>query len=166
MPDDKFSDASQNPPVDGVPPQAAAGDRKPNGEAPEEPVPDVSAKPASRKGAKAKAYKPSSDTEPETTFERAESLPDEAQAAPEPPPLQEAADLDELLSSAIAPDDEDVDLAEAELGPPSYVTVLRRTSPPQMIPIRIFPKSVGVATVYMLSLKREAQDDGDLDTIP
>jgi hypothetical protein len=103
-------------------------------------------------------------TEPETTLERAESLPDEAQPAPEQPPLQEADDLDEMLSSAVAPDDEDIDLDEAELGQPDYSILTRRTSPPQMIPIRIFPKSVGAMTVYLLAVKREAQAEGDLDT--
>jgi hypothetical protein len=101
---------------------------------------------------------------PGGTFERAESLPDETLAPPDLPTVQDAADLDDLLSSAIAPDDEDVDLAEMELGPPHYAILPRRTSPPQMVPFRIFPKSVGATTVYMLSLKREAQDDGDLDT--
>jgi hypothetical protein len=110
--------------------------------------------------------KPNGGDTSETTFERAESLPNETQATPELPPLQEAADLDDLLASAIAPDDEDIDLDAAELGPPRYVTVPRKTSPPQMVPIRLFPKSFGVMTVYMLQLKREAQDDGDLDTYP
>ena len=53
--------------------------------------------PKTGKGAKAKVRKPSAEFEPETTFERAESLPDETQAAPEPPPLGEADDLDDLL---------------------------------------------------------------------
>ena len=101
---------------------------------------------------------------PDGTFERAESLPNETQASPELPQPQEADDLDDLLASAIAPDDEDVDLDLAELGPPRYAILPRRTTPPQMIPFRIFSKSAGATTVYMLQLKREAQDDGDLDT--
>jgi hypothetical protein len=76
--------------------------------------------PKTGKGAKAKVRKPSAESEPETTLERAESLPDETQAAPEPPPLGEADDLDDLLSSAIAPDDDDVALAEMEMGQPDY----------------------------------------------
>ena len=156
MPDQEFKGPSQDLPMGNIPPFAAATDAKqangPDRAAPAKPT-------SSKRKAKAKA-----DAAPETTFERVESLPDEARAAPELPPLQEAADLDDLLASAIAPDDEDVDLDTAELGPPRYVTVMRRTSPPQMIPIRIFPKSFGVMTVYMLQVKREAQDDGDLDT--
>jgi hypothetical protein len=103
---------------------------------------------------------------PETTFDRAESLPDQTQPAPEPTPSQAAVDLDDALASAIAPDDEDVDLSEAELGPPRYTTVPRKISPPRMIPIRIFPKAAGSMTVFMLSVAREAQDDGDQDTYP
>jgi hypothetical protein len=106
----------------------------------------------------------SNGAEPEGTFDRAESLPDETQAAPEAPALQEAGDLDDLLASAIAPDDEDVALAELEMGPADYPALTRRTSPPKMIPIRIFPKSVGSMTVYLLTVKREAQAEGDLDT--
>jgi len=99
-----------------------------------------------------------------TTFDRAESLPDEAQGAPESPPLQEAEDPDDLLASAIAPDDEDISLAEMEMGQPDYPMLTRRTSPPQMVPIHIFPKSFGSVTVYLLAVKREAQAEGDLDT--
>jgi hypothetical protein len=117
--------------------------------------------PVTPKGKKAKA---NGGEAPETTFERAESLPDEAQVAPDLPPPQEADDLDDLLSGAVAPDDEDVDLAEAELGQADYSVLTRRTSPPQMVPIRVFPKSVGSMTVYMLTVKREAQAEGDLDT--
>jgi hypothetical protein len=100
----------------------------------------------------------------ETTFKRADSRPDQTQPAPEPTPSQDAAALDDELASALAPDDEDADLSEAELGPPHYTTIPRKTSPPRMIPIRIFPKTVGATTVYMLSVVREAQDDGDQDT--
>jgi hypothetical protein len=120
--------------------------------------------PKTGKGEKAKVRNPSAESEPETTLERAASLPDETQAAPEPPPLGEADDLDDLLSSAIAPDDDDVALAEMEMGQPDYPALTRRTSPPKMIPIRIFPKSVGSMTVYLLTVKREAQAEGDLDT--
>jgi hypothetical protein len=164
MSNQEFGDEREDTPAKGVPP--VPPNAKPNGE-------DVnglpidaeasSVKPAN-KGAKTKARKPSAEPEPETTFERAESLPDETQAAPEPSLLQEADDLDDLLSGAIAPDDEDVDLAEMELGQADYSTIARRTSPPQMIPIRIFPKSVGTTTVYLLTVKREAQGEGDLDT--
>jgi hypothetical protein len=35
-----------------------------------------------------------------------------------------------------------------------------------MIPIRIFPKSVGSMTIYMLQVNRDAQSDGDQDTYP
>ena len=99
----------------------------------------------------------------ETTFERADSLPDETLAAPEPTPSQEADDFDALLESALAPDDEDVDL-EAEMGPPRFITVSRKTAPPRMIPIRIFPKTAETKTVYMLCVSREAQGDDDQDT--
>jgi hypothetical protein len=102
----------------------------------------------------------------ETTLDRAESLPDEAQPAPEPTPSQDAASLDDLLASAVAPEDEDVDLSEEDLGPPHYTSIPRRTAPPKMIPFRIFPKSVGSMTIYMLSVNRDAQEDGDLDTYP
>ena len=88
----------------------------------------------------------------ETTLDRAESLPDEAQPAPAPTPSQEAIALDDELASAIAPDDEDVDLSEAALGPPRYTSLSRRTSPPRVIPIRFFPKTVGATTIYMLSV--------------
>jgi hypothetical protein len=135
MSDSESREGLENPPANDVPPPARKRKSKSNG---------------------AKA--------PETTFDRAESLPDETQAAPEPPPLQEADDLDDLLSSAIAPDDEDVALAEMEMGQPDYPALARRTSPPKMIPIRIFPKSVGSMTVYLLTVKREAQAEGDLDT--
>jgi hypothetical protein len=126
---------------------------------PEKGIPPI----ATPKGKKAKGNG-AGEPPPDTTFERAESLPDETQAAPELPPPQEADDLDELLSSAVAPDDEDVDLAEMELGQADYSVLTRRTSPPQMIPIRVFPKSTGSATVYLLTVKREAQAEGDLDT--
>jgi hypothetical protein len=33
-----------------------------------------------------------------------------------------------------------------------------------MIPLRVFPKSAGSTTVYLLVVKREAQAEGDLDT--
>jgi hypothetical protein len=102
----------------------------------------------------------------EMTFNRAESLPDEAQAAPDPTPSQEAANLDDEFASAVAPeDDEDLDLNEDALGPPQYTVVERRTTPPKMIPFRIFPKVEGVTkTVYMLAVDRGAQDEGELDT--
>jgi hypothetical protein len=154
----EFNLSPEDLPVESVPPVTPEG-KKPNGAGPA----PSEAKPAA-KGAKTKARKPSTEPEPETTFERAESLPDETLAAPEPPPLGDADDLDDLLASAIAPDDEDVDLAEAELGQPDYSVLARRTSPPQMIPIRVFPKSVGATTVYLLTVKREAQAEGDLDT--
>jgi hypothetical protein len=136
MSDDELNQGHEDLPAGGVPPSAA----------------------------RRKKSKLNGGEAPETTFERAESLPDETQAALEPSPLQEAPDLDDLLSSAIAPDDEDVDLDLTELGPHHYGLLPRRTSPPQMVPFRIFPKSAGAMTVYMLQLKREAQDDGDLDT--
>lgn len=135
-----------NPP----PPNKAPGRRKPNGAPLDDelaPHYDEPAKPIVG-----------------TTLDRAESLPHETQPAPEPTLSQDAVALDDLLATAIAPDDEDVDLSEAELGPPRYTTVPRRTSPPRMIPIRVFSKTVGSVTVYMLSVAREAQDDGDQDT--
>lgn len=177
-PDGKPKKAKANGAGEATPPDPAT---KPNGEGDADPAseaahlpndedasPDAVAQTASAKKAKAKAkakaYKPPTDSSGDTTLERAESLPDEAAAAPELPPLQETVDLDDMLSSAIAPDDEDVDLSEMELGPPHYPALPRRTSPPQMVPIRIFPKGVGSTTVYMLQVKREAQGEGDLDT--
>ncbi len=156
MSNQEFNPSPEEPPEKRVPP--VPPDTKGNGEDPSPPEAKISA----TKGAKTR--KSSANPEPETTFERAESLPDETQAAPEPPPLGEADDLDDLLASAIAPDDEDVDLAEAELGQPDYSILTRRTSPPQMIPLRVFPKSAGSTTVYLLVVKREAQAEGDLDT--
>jgi hypothetical protein len=165
MPADEFNGEHENlPERDGLPPVTPSV--KPNGEDPNGAPIDAgtsSAQPAG-KSAKAKARKPPPSVEPETTFDRAESLPGETMAASESPPLQEADDLDELLCSAIAPDDEDVAVAEMELGQPDYSILPRRTSPPGMIPIRIFPKSVGAMTVYLLAVKREAQAEGDLDT--
>jgi hypothetical protein len=103
--------------------------------------------------------------EPETTFDRAKSLPDEALAAPGMTPSQEAPDLDDEFASAVAPEDDDVDLNEDVLGPPRYTVVERRTTPPKMVPFRIFPKEEGVTkTVYMLAVDRGAQDEGELDT--
>jgi hypothetical protein len=102
----------------------------------------------------------------EATFDRAESLPEEALPAPDSTPSQDAASLDDELASAVAPEDDDVELSEEDLGPPHYTSIPRRTSPPKMVPIRIFPKSVGSATIYMLALNRDAQSDGDQDTYP
>jgi hypothetical protein len=102
----------------------------------------------------------------EETLNRAESLPEEAAPAPEQLPSQDAPSLDELLASAVAPEDEDVNLSEEDLGPPLYGPLTRRTSPPQTIPFRILPRTYGYRTIYMLGLKREAQMDGDLDTYP
>jgi hypothetical protein len=102
----------------------------------------------------------------DTTLDRAESLPEEALPAPDPTPSQEALSLDDELASAVAPEDEDVELSEEDLGPPQYTSIPRRTSPPRMVPIRIFPKSAGSMTIYMLAVNRDAQSDGDQDTYP
>ena len=165
MPDDKFSDTSQNPPVDGVPPQAAAGDRKPNGEAPEEPVP--MSRP-SRRAAKAQRRRPTSRRPTPNRRRRSNgrkacrTKTGRAGTSTSPGsgrPRRTAVERDRPrrrrcrfsrsgARSAQLCDGAEEDLAAAD------------------DPIRIFPKSVGVTTVYMLSLKREAQDDGDLDTYP
>jgi hypothetical protein len=100
------------------------------------------------------------------TLDRSEGLPEEVQDAPETPPSQDAPSLDDLLASAVAPEDEDVELSEEDLGPPHYTSIQRRTSPPRMVPIRIFPKAVGSVTVYMLTVNRDAQSEGDQDTYP
>jgi hypothetical protein len=104
--------------------------------------------------------------EEELTFDRAESLPDVAQAAPEPTPSQEAIDLDSEFASAVAPeDDEDVDLNEDVLGEPRYSVIDRRTTPPKMVPFGIFPKVEGVTkTVFLLAVDRGARDKGESDT--
>jgi hypothetical protein len=102
-------------------------------------------------------------SEPETTFDRAASLPDETQAPPAPTQSQETDDFDEQLNAALAPDDEAIDL-DAELGPPRFTTVPRRTSPPRMIPFRIFPRDENTKTLFMLTVAREAQDETDVDT--
>jgi hypothetical protein len=107
-----------------------------------------------------------SAVEDETTLDRAESFPDEAEPAPEPAGSQEAKSLDELLASAAAPEDEDVDLSEEDLGPPQYTSLPRRTAPPKQVPFRIFPLSEGSKTLYMLALNRDAQEDNDQDTYP
>jgi hypothetical protein len=96
--------------------------------------------------------------------DRVEDLPDVAKPASGQTGSQEADPLDALLESAVAPQDEDVVLSEADLGPPQYTSLPRRTSPPQMVPFRIFPKSCGSETIYMLALNRDAQKDGDQDT--
>ena len=146
MPDrKKFKGPSQDLPMGNIPPFAATTDAKqangPDRAAPAKPT-------SSKRKAKAKA-----DAAPETTFERAESLPDETQAAPELPPLQEAEDLDDLLSSAIAPDDEDVALAEMEMGPPDYPALTRRTSPPRWSQSASSRRASGSMTVYLLTVK-------------
>ena len=114
----------------------------------------------------AKKAKNTAESAAEMTLDRAESLPDEAEPAPESTPSQEAASLDDELASAVAPEDEDVELSEEDLAPPTYRSLPRRTSPPKMIPIRIFPKSVGSKTIYMVAITREAQEEGDQDTYP
>jgi hypothetical protein len=96
----------------------------------------------------------------------AEGLPDEAQAAPAPTASQAADPLDDELASAIAPEGEDVELSEADLAPPTYRSLPRRTSPPKMVPFRVFPREVGYKTIYMLAVDREAQEEGDVDTRP
>ena len=122
--------------------------------------------PLRKKGNSGKAPKPETPAEPEMTFDRSESLPDEAQAAPDPTPSQDAPDLDDEFASAVAPeDDEDLDLNEDALGPPRYTVVNRRTTPPKMVPFRIFPKEEGVTkTVYLLAVDRSARGKNELDT--
>ena len=59
MSNDEFREEPANPPVGSGPPPVAVRGKKPNGEG--EPTPDVAAKPASGKGAKAKAPEPPVD---------------------------------------------------------------------------------------------------------
>jgi hypothetical protein len=133
----------------------------------QDPTPPAAPNRHDRRASKAKAAK-AAKAKPaaETTLDRAESLPEEVEPAPKTPPSQDAPSLDELLASAAAPEDEDVDLSMEDLGPPIYGPLTRRTAPPQMVPFRILPREYGYKTIYMLRLKREAQMDGDLDTHP
>ena len=131
------------------------------------PEPEKTPPPRGRKrGNSGEAPKPEVQAEPEMTFDRSESLPDEAQPAPDPTPSQDAPDLDDEFASAVAPeDDEDLDSNEDALGPPRYTVVNRRTTPPKMIPFRIFPKEEGVTkTVYLLAVDRSARGKNELDT--
>lgn len=59
MPDEENKSPAENLPTEGIAPPAATGDRKPNGEAPDEPTPDAAA--TKPRGKKAKAKEPSPD---------------------------------------------------------------------------------------------------------
>jgi hypothetical protein len=128
---------------------------------PIQPEPEKVPSPRKRKGNSGES--PAPLPEPEVTFDRAESLPDEAQAAPEMTPSQEATNLDELIDAAVAPEDEDAG-GDYESGPPQYVVLQRQTRPPKAIPFCSLPKAQGSKTVYLLTVDRQARGEGELDT--
>ena len=62
MPDEENKSPAENLPTEGIAPPAATGDRKPNGEAPDEPTPDAAATKPRGKKAKAKEPHPTKTT--------------------------------------------------------------------------------------------------------
>ena len=89
--------------------------------------------------------------------------PDHSEPAPAPAPSQDAAPLNALLMSALAPGDVNFDEATAAAGPVRYTSFQRRRPKGDEV-FRILPQTYGSTMVYMFSLSREAKGRGEHDS--
>jgi len=111
----------------------------------------------------AEVYVPSVAQMDEELARLAAKLPEYPESAPAEVPSQDAAPLNALFQTALAPGAVNFDEATTAASPAQYTSLQRRRPKGDEV-FRILPPAYGTTMVYMLPLSREAKGKGEHDS--